>query len=154
MTRPSNEKTSAAGGGSGFIHAMRTVAAILALGLLVFPLLRHASFSRRLESADSSATFLSTLLGVSSGLAMSCLGLMILGVVVDAGKGCRHPALFVAMIALGAAWCAIYPAGWLPGVPLIVYPLARWLGPGKPGDTRATTQSANRPTPPPPAPNR
>jgi hypothetical protein len=102
--------------------------AIIGLGLLTFPLLRHLSFRRRLDSSDSSAELVSTLLGVSSGLMVGFVGLMILGFLVDGGSGYRKPALLILMAGLGGLWIAFYPSGWLLGAPLIVYPLLRRFG--------------------------
>jgi hypothetical protein len=102
--------------------------AIIGLGLLAFPLLRHLTFKRRLDSSDSSAEVVSALLSVSSGFMMGFVGLMILGFLVDGGSGYRKPALLILMAVFGGLWIAFYPSGWLLGAPLIVYPLLRRFG--------------------------
>jgi len=112
----------------GQISRVKKFVAIIGLGLLTFPLLRHLSFELRLDSSDSPAEVVSTLLGVSSGLMVGFVGLMILGILVDGGSGYRKPALLIVMLVLGGLWIASYPSGWLLGVPLLVYPLLRRFG--------------------------
>jgi hypothetical protein len=107
---------------------VKIFAAIAGLGLLTIPLLRHVGFERRLEGAKSVIEFMVTLLGVTSGLTMGFVGLMILGLLVDGGSGYRKPALLISMALLGCLWIVYYPSGWLLGVPLTLYPLLRRFG--------------------------
>ena len=107
---------------------MKQAFSLLGLLLLTIPLLRHIDFERRLEAADSAPKLVSTLMSVSSGLLCGLLGLTVLGFVCDAGKGYRSKPLFISMAALGVVWSFFYPVGWMLGIPLMVYPIARRFG--------------------------
>lgn len=59
---------------------------------------------------------------------IGCLGLMILGFLVDGGTGYKRPFVLIGMLAVGILWVAVYPSGWMLGLPLILYSLGHRLG--------------------------
>ena len=107
---------------------MKLFVAIIGLALLAYPLARHLSLERRLEESDSAVEVLSNLVGISGGLMIGFVGVMVLGILVDGGRGYRKPALLGLLALLGIAWTLVYPSGWLLGVPLMIYPVFHRLG--------------------------
>ena len=106
---------------------LRRLAAVLALALLTWPLLRQSAIRDRLHKAESIVEALIAFASVHAGMMMGFTGLMILGFLLD-GFGYRPKPLICCMFILGSIWCFFYPSGWVLGLPLAIYALSKRLG--------------------------
>lgn len=112
---------------------MKKFFAMVGLGLLVVPLLWSQLWKRgpiEVEGTGVGALWKlkQAVEQLPVGMMIAFWGLVILGFVMDAGKGYRRNWISVSMVGIGAAWIAFYQHGWMLGIPLIVYPVSKWVG--------------------------
>lgn len=100
---------------------MKPFLAVIGIALLVLPLLRFVAFVERAAGLESKEQAVGLMLSIPAGLMQGFAGLMLLGFLCDGGRAYKPIWLLVAMALVGVTWSAVYPSGWMLGIPLIIY---------------------------------
>lgn len=99
---------------------LKPAAAIVSLLVLIAPLIYFALLPRIAAEAEEPEELVVALMGIGGGFTLGVAALFVLAILAD-GVGYRPKWLLASMAAAGGAWILCYPAGWLLGVPTVIY---------------------------------